>query len=421
MPNLEEYRAKTLFGEAGINVPRGQAVSAFAEVRRDIAAGTGQLVLKSQLPVGSRAKKGGVVFAAASDMRDRLDALLKHSIDGMLPDKVLVEERVEYSEEYYMSIYSDPAARSPVVLFSSKGGTDVETAENNVVSEPLNILEDTTAERFAEVISRDRRVSPCQAAELAEVAVKAYGIYRKYDCRLVEINPLVRAKSALLALDAKIVIDEDAVFRHGELGLDFIEEIQGRQPTELERIAGKIDEHDHRGTAHFVQLVVRDIRREYGDSIRGLIGFNCVGTGMSLTVMDELAELGYFPRNFGDTSGNPPASKVYRMTKLILSQEDIEGYVFATCVSSQQLDNTARGVIKALKELYPATGGLPTIPFVMLFRGAWEDEAMGLFRENGMVTAGNLCMLDSRYTERDLAREFDRIYRRWKNGEGPED
>ena len=417
MPKLEEYKAKDIFRREGIAVPDGCAASSASEIDDFFLNGSNQVVLKSQVTVGARGKKGGIVFAPAETVVEAFEALINREIDGILPDKLLLERKIEYSLEYYMSVYSCSAHRCPVLMFSTQGGGDVEETGKAIVF-PIEInLENMPENFFRNHLSKEKSISAADLDSLASIAEALYVIYRRYDCKLVEINPLVKAAEGFVALDAKMVIDEDALFRQDSgLDLDFVGEIEGRRPTKLEIIAGKIDEKDHRGTAHFVQLPAESIREQYRDNFKAFIGFNCVGTGASLTVMDEVSRLGYFPRNFADTSGNPTASKVYRMTKIVLSQKDIKGYIFATCVSSQQLDNTARGIIKAFKEIYSETGGVPDIPSVLLFRGAWEDEALELFKEHGLFGKKSICILDPDSTERDIASTFDMLYREWADG-----
>jgi succinyl-CoA synthetase beta subunit len=138
-----------------------------------------------------------------------------------------------------------------------------------------------------------------------------------------------------------------------------------------------------------------------------------VGTGVSLTAMDELVRQGFFPANFCDTSGNPPASKLYRATRIILGQPDLGGYFFISCISSQQLDNTARGIIKGFKERYPKTGGVPDMPSLLVFRGAWEEEAIDLFRQHG-IAGPSVRILGRESSERDAVRIFGELYERFR-------
>jgi len=144
------------------------------------------------------------------------------------------------------------------------------------------------------------------------------------------------------------------------------------------------------------------------------VGFDCVGAGASLTMMDELVPLGYYPVNFCDSSGNPVGSKLYRITKVIFSQPGIQGYVFVSCISSQQLDNTARGIIKALKELYPRTGGQPNIPTVLAFRGAWDDVAIQALKDHGIADGKWVRVMGRDSDERKVAEVFHTLHQSWK-------
>ena len=117
--------------------------------------------------------------------------------------------------------------------------------------------------------------------------------------------------------------------------------------------------------------------------------------------------------DFCDTSGNPTSLKMYAATKIVFSQPVIKGYVMVTGMAAQQLDNTARGIIKALKELYPATGGKPNIPCLLAFRGRSDDVAVQLLREHGISDSPWVKVLRRDYTEKSAAEEFDRLYKKW--------
>jgi succinyl-CoA synthetase beta subunit len=255
-------------------------------------------------------------------------------------------------------------------------------------------------------------ISSKQKLNIAHALQSLYQAYRRYDCKLIEVNPLAITGEGVIALDARVDVDGDALGRQKSVGLQMAEEAGERSATRLEQIAGTIDDGDHRGTVHFVQIDP-DLRyiREHGYIP---IGFDCVGAGVSLTMMDELVPLGFYPVNFCDSSGNPVASKLYRITKLIFSQPGIEGYVFVSCVSSQQLDNTARGIVKALKELYAATGGQPNIPVVLAFRGAWDEDALRLLHEHGISRGKWVRVLGRDAAETGVAAVFSSLYQDWK-------
>lgn len=418
MARLYEYQGKELLNKMWIPVPKGRLATSPGEAR-EVAEEIGRpVVLKAQVLSGGRGKAGGIKFAMAQeDVEKMAEELLNMEIRGISVQKILVEERLLIEKEFYLGATTDPSSRRPILILSQNGGIDIEemarTSPAKIIKQQVNILRGLRKYEARDFIRRAEGFSGDQIITLGSILKNLYDLYRRYDCKLVEINPLILTKEGrFIAADARIDIDDDAVFRHPELGLSATEETGERPPTKIEIAAGKIDEGDYRGTAHIVQL---DPDRSYAQKTgKVLIAFDCVGTGTSLTTMDELVDLGYFPINFADTSGNPTASKLYRATKIILSQPGIEGYLFVSCVSSQQLDNTARGIIKALKELYPVTGGQPNIPMVFTFRGGWDEEAIKLFEEHGICHSPWVKILGRDATERDSALEFDALYKKWK-------
>ena len=420
---LYEYQGKELFAKAGVPVPASRLAHNIQEVLEAAQSIGYPIVLKSQVLSGKRGKAGGIQFAEnETEARQAADTLFKMEIGGQPVEIVLVEPKLEIEQELYMAISADPSLRKPIAIFCSDGGVDIEeTAETNpekIGTIPINILKGL---RFYEALdliqsNAEERFPATTARSLASAFVQLYQTYRQFDGSLVEVNPMVVTPSGVMAADARVDLDDDAVSRHPELGLDSVEDTGARPPTLLEIAAGKIDEHDHRGTAHFVQIDPDGSYVKEMDMIP--IGFDCVGTGTSLTTMDELIPLGYYPVNFCDSSGNPTGSKLYRVTKIILSQPHIQGYLFVSCISSQQLDHTARGIIAALKELYPETDGKPNIPMVFAFRGSWDDVAIDLFRQHGISDSPWVRMLGRDTIEKDAALAFDEAYKVWKETTG---
>ncbi len=418
MARLYEFQGKQLLGKMKITVPTGRLADSPEEAREAAEELAQPVVLKSQVLSGGRGKAGGIRFAPSPDDAEAMaSGLLGTKIKGIAVRRILVEEKLPIRKELYVGVTADPSARTPVIIFSSSGGIDIEelahTSPEKVITHRVNILRGLREYEARDIVRKAEGITRDQITALGSVMKNLYDLYRKYDCKLVEVNPLVITdEGKCVAADARIDIDDDAVFRHQELGLAAAEETGERPPTKIEIAAGKIDEGDYRGTAHIIQLYP-DVSplREMG---KIPIAFDCVGTGTSLTTMDELVDLGYYPVNFADTSGNPTSSKLYRATKIILSQPGIEGYLFVSCVSSQQLDNTARGIIKALKELYPDTDGKPNIPMVLTFRGGWDEEAISLFKEHGVSDSLLVKILGRDATERDSVLEFDALYKMWK-------
>lgn len=417
MPALLENDVKTLLAEKGVRVPAG-----FSMTRMRVAEADGRLpwkggfAVKALVHAGSR-QKSGLVRIETGPKDWRVSA---RAIWAKVPDApVRVEERIAHRGEMYLAIVSDPVTRGPLLLFSRLGGVDIENVlapgSKKLISQPLSILKGLDEAALRRRLSAAGVRSERDCLEIAFIARRLYELYREWDCRFIEINPLVRSGGALWALDGKMEFDEDAQFRiQDKLDQRSFEVAgQGVRST-AERVAARIDASDYRGSAHFVQSDVAAARRLYGRKLKALIGFNGVGTGVSLTAMDELVRLGFYPRNFCDTSGNPPASKLYRVTKIILSQDHIQGYFFITCLSSQQLDHTARGILKALRELYPKSGGVPPFPCLFMFRGAWDEEARKLFKEHGLEGAPHVRILGRGASERVAAEEFARLYEKFQ-------
>jgi len=420
MARLYEYQGKELLRRMGIPVPRGGLARNQIEAAR-IAEEMGfPVAVKAQVLTGGRGKAGGIRFAATTEqVRTATCALLGETIHGLPVEAVLVERRLTIQREAYLAVTADPSCRQPVVLLSLQGGVEIEaTAAQDpapTFQAAINILEGLPDHVARNIIRRTPRATSADIQSLTPVLCNLYRAYRRYDGKLVEINPLALTPEGPVAADARVDIDDDAIWRQPELGLRVTEET-GRAPTPLEIIAGSIDQGDHRGTAHFIQL------DPDGALTRGLgkipIAFDCVGTGASLTAMDELVPLGYYPVNFADTSGNPSASKMYRITKVILSQPNIQGYLFLSCISSQQLDNTARGIVAALKELYPASRGKPNIPMLFTFRGAFDQEAIQVFHDHGLTESPWVKLLGRDVDERDAAWAFRDLHQRWCNATG---
>jgi succinyl-CoA synthetase beta subunit len=378
-------------------------------------------MVKAQIRAGKRGKSGGVrAVADEVELEAVVSDMMGDSIRGLPVDTLLLEQRVEITREIYVGVTADPSSRSPMMIFCADGGVDIEeTARVDpeaVRTLPVDILRGVYPYDAMNLVGAADKLTSRQKLGIAQVLCRMYDVYRAHDCKLVEINPLAITPEGLTAVDARVDIDGDALERQAELDLDLAEEAGSRSATLLEEIAATIDEHDHRGTVHFVQIDPDlSYAREHG---KIPFGFDCVGAGASLTTMDELVPLGFYPVNFCDSSGNPVGSKLYRVTKLIFSQPGIQGYVFVSCVSSQQLDNTARGIIKALEELYPESGGQPNIPTVLCFRGAWDEDAIKLLAEHGISEGRWVQVLGRDATERDAAEAFCALHQEWTSERG---
>ena len=200
---------------------------------------------------------------------------------------------------------------------------------------------------------------------LSGLLTKFYDIAHTYDARSAEMNPLVMTEDGILyAADCHLTIDDYAAFRHPELGIEVAREFD-RPPTELEKIAYKVEEKDYRGTFYFFQMAEEMPEEEK------YIGFNGAGGGGSMMSMDAVLNKGFKLANYCDTSGNPAASKVYRAAKIILSQPNIKGYFASgSGVASQEQYHSARGLVKAFRE------ESLEVPGVIRLGGNYEEKAI---------------------------------------------
>ncbi len=395
---LSEHDGKRLLALAGIRVPDGGWARDPDAVRRLAGTMRGTVAVKLQDPAPSRLSRGWVRRCAdARAAGEAAAAILREGGTASLGFRV--ERWMASEREFYAAVVSDPAARAPALLFGTQGGRGVEEGAG-VLCRVLSIQRGPTAEDL-EVCVAASGLTGRTAARLREVLSVLWSADRSHGAVLVEVNPLGACGGDLVALDARVELDPDA--REGaarfepEVGI-------GEDP--LERAAAAIDHHDHRGVAHFLRVDWPPSAR----AGRTPIGLHCVGTGVSLTCMDELARHDFLPINFAETSGNPTASKICRAVRIIFAQESMAGYFFMTCVSSQQLAHTARGIAKAFLELFPGTGGQPDRPCLFCFRGAWDEEAQAILRANG-IAGPNVRILGRSSSERTAAAAFAELFR----------
>ncbi|MBI3871782.1 MAG: acetate--CoA ligase family protein, partial [candidate division Zixibacteria bacterium] len=374
MARLHEYQGKELLQQAGMAVPKGQVVRHPAEVGAAIPAIGLPVVIKAQAWTTSRAAQGAIAFADNHhDAAAAVQTMLALKIGGFDVTEILIEEKIEIAREFYAGVIVDDANKTPVIIFSSIGGSGIEELARK---HPKHVSKTPVDVRFGlrDFEARDavRRtgVSGSLQTELARALVTLYGVARCWEARTAEINPLVlKTDGKLIACDCRITVDDNAVFRHPELGIEIAREF-GRPPTELDKIAWAVERDDYRGTFYFIEMA-RGYKRG-----GGYLGFHGAGGGGSMMSMDALIKRGFKIANFTDTSGNPPASKVYRAAKIILSQPNIDGYFGSgSGVASQEQFHSARGLVKAFWEENLS------IPAVIRLGGNAEDEAVRILTE----------------------------------------
>jgi len=378
MVRLYEYQGKQLLQENGLSIPAG-AVASTAEEAGEIAEKLGRPVaVKAQVWVTGRGKAGGISFADdAEEARAAAGALLHTNIKGFKVEKVLVEEKLDIEDEYYIGIIVDGSykVRSPVVIFSTEGGVDLEevaeSSPEKIARTTVNIFHGLRIHDVYNLL-RSLKVDSGLLRPIGQAIARVYDLFRRYDARALEINPLVVTRDGgVVAADCRITIDDSSVSRHPELEIEVARD-SDRPLTELDRAAWTIEEGDYRGISFFAQLVP-EIKGE------GYVGYHGIGGGGAILGVDALARQGLKIANYADTSGNPTASKVYRVVKTILSQKNIEGYFLAGfCVANQEQWHHAHGIVKALREELKARPGFPV---VLVLAGNKEEESIQILKE----------------------------------------
>ncbi len=381
MARLHEHQGKALLKAHKIPVPRGGVASSPDEARRIAAEIGGEVMVKAQAWITGRAGMGGIKRVTTPDeAAAAASGMLGMRVKGFTVDQVLVEERLDIAREFYVGVIVDDRAQAPLVLFSSVGGTGIEeiAAEHpEAVAQTHVDIESGLMAYQARNLVRRAGLSGRLQRDIGGIIASLYRVARTYEARAAEINPLVQTTDGkLYAADCRITVDDYAVFRHADLGITFARELD-RPPTELERIAYDVEANDYRGTFYFIQMA------EGFEKGQGYVGFHGAGGGGSMMSMDAVLNQGFKLATYVDTSGNPPASKVYRAARIILSSGPIDGYFGSgSGVASQEQFHSARGLVKAFLEEQI------DVPVVIRLGGNAEDKAVEILeRLNGRVSA----------------------------------
>jgi len=298
-------------------------------------------------------------------VRTYAERMLAMKVGHFPVGSVLVEEKIDIDREFFLSFAIDDAASAPMIIFAAGGGTGIEERAAATRRIPCDV------NRGPLGLALDEAVASCglsanHAKQLNEAIRRLFAAARSVEARSLEINPLVLTKGGeFVAADCRITIDDYAVARHPELGIEIAREFD-HPPTALERTAYAVEQNDHRGTFYFAQLATTAPKRS-----KGLVGFHGAGGGGSMMSMDAIVNAGFTIANFTDTSGNPSASKVYRAARIILAQPDLVGYFGSgSGIASQEQYWSAYGLAKAFWELDL------DIPVVIRLGGNTEDRAV---------------------------------------------
>jgi len=354
--DLLEYQGKQLFARHGIPVPSGkpattteEAVSAADEIGYPCA-------VKAQVQIGGRGKLGGIKIANNKDeARQHADAILGMDIKGLTVHEVWIEGASQIEAEYYASIVFDRSAKAPLIMFSTKGGMDIEAVAEET-PEALATLHVDPLLGFQAYHGRQLAFDAGVDADLVrpagEFLAKLYETFVAEDAMLVEVNPLiVTPERELHALDAKVTLDGNAMYRHPENA-----ELRDRSAEDPQEVMAK-----ERGLT-YVKL----------DGDIGILGN---GAGIVMSTLDVVAQAGGEPANFLDAGGGSKADAIIAAVEVILSNEKVKAVLFNIFGGITRGDEVAKGLVEAFNVVKP------TVPFVIRLDGTNADEGRKILQE----------------------------------------
>lgn len=347
---LYEYAAKEIFSKYGIPVPGGNLVNR-AQEAEGVAGKLGEVVIKAQVLAGGRGKAGGIAKASNPEEAGNIAGrILGMFIKGLEVKKILVEEYKKAEKEMYLGIAIDRNARCPVIVVSSEGGVDIEEIAKlspekilRTHVNPLTGIHDYQARNLA--YSLDKK----NASKIADIIKKLYCVFNDYDCVLAEINPLALMANEVFALDAKIVIDDNALFRQSM----------------REEETGSLEESAKRKGMSYVGL-------------DGDIGCIVNGAGLAMATLDMIKFYGGKPANFMDVRAGASAEQVKSALGIVSSMK-VKAIIINIFGGLTRCDEVAAGIIAALPEI--------KVPLVIRLTGTNEEEGRRMLEKHGLIFA----------------------------------
>ncbi len=361
---VHEYQARQMLSEAGVPVPPAQVVDNVADAVAAYNKIGGRTVVKAQVFAGGRGKAGFVkLCSSAEEVKSAASFMLSNRMvspqtgpQGIAVKKLLIAAAVDIESEYYAAVVVDRAKRRPVIMVSREGGVEIElVAHRNpeaIVKRWLHphvgLLDFQAAQLVAALGFREK----AQAKAAEKVIRGLVKVFYEFDCSLAEINPLVRAKSGeILAIDAKMNLDDNALFRHSRLGEMF-------DPTEE-------NPNELRAKEHNLSYIALD----------GNIGCLVNGAGLAMATMDIIKLHGGEPANFLDVGGSVTAEGAIEAFRIILADAKVKGVLVNIFGGIAKCDTIAEALIKAAKEV-----GFK-VPVVVRLEGTNVDRARQLLKE----------------------------------------
>ena len=364
---IHEYQGKTILARYGVPVPRGEVAFSAQEagvIAARLAGGT--VVVKAQIHAGGRGKAGGVKVVdgpeaaerAAADLLGKTLVTKQTGPSGQVVGRLLIEEGVRIDRELYLSMVVDRATQKPVVMVSAEGGMDIEevaaTTPERIHKEFINPavgLQPYQARKLAFALG----LADAQVGKATKMMLALYKAFVSTDASLLEINPLITTPSGeLLALDAKMTFDDNALYRHPDIR--DLRDLSEEDPLEVE--ASKY-------SLNYIRL-------------DGNIGCMVNGAGLAMATMDIIKLAGGMPANFLDVGGGANAEQIRSAFKILMSDRNVKAVLINIFGGILRCDVLAAGVITAVKEL-----GVP-VPIVIRMKGTNVEEGKRMLGESGL-------------------------------------
>jgi succinyl-CoA synthetase beta subunit len=369
--NLMEYQGKELFRRAGIPVPRNSHAPTAQHVADFLKDQADEWVIKAQVLMGGRGKAGKIKFATGADGgREAAESILatpmppnRQNPNGEPIKSLLVEKKLPIEKEAYCAITIDRAQKKPVIMVSRFGGMDIEEVSEHHPESIAKAYIDT-AIGYSPFIGRqlafDAQLDPGYRKQLPAIVGALYGLFFEYGAKLVEINPLALTKDGkVVASDAKVELDDDALFRHPE----FAKWQEALPLDEDERLASSAG------------LGIRNFLR-----FDGTVGTMANGAGLAMATMDAVAFAGGKVANFLDVGGGANAERVRKCYELVVNNTGAKSFFINIFGGITRGDEVARGIVDAM-----ATTSSRKIPLVIRLTGNNEEEGRRILAEAGMT------------------------------------
>ncbi|HEX8945482.1 MAG TPA: ADP-forming succinate--CoA ligase subunit beta [Gemmatimonadaceae bacterium] len=363
--NIHEYQAKDILRKEGVPIPPGEVASTPAEVEAIAKKYGGTVVVKAQVHAGGRGKAGGVKLAkSAAEAKEIASKILGMQIKGLPVQKVLVTPAADIASEAYVGIILDRASKKPVFMVSPAGGIDIEEVAAKTPEKILKLPVDTRyglepfqASRLGFFLFDDVK----KVRAVAKIMQQLYNAFMKSGCSLAEINPLVTTPAGeVVALDAKMVLDDNELDRHPELAA--LRDESAEAPSEvLARNA----------SLTFIKL-------------DGNVGCVVNGAGLAMATMDLVKYYGGEPANFLDIGGSSNPEKVVNALKIITADPSVKAILFNIFGGITRTDDVANGIVTATKQ------NPLKVPIVIRLTGTNEEIAMKILQDNGFSASSDM-------------------------------